>query len=645
MAKVHELVKAQTTVTLPGPVTAYWFAGRSCQWVLRRIGCFLAVCLFGAVAGCATGAGDLSTSLKQPEGDGQQQGSVVAPAVERINRFYRAVLYNNVSEIESYLAEGLSPVERHRDNLSAIEVAVKAGHPESVELFLAHGAPPNFASEKGIPLLISALKDGYNSDDYIRRQLKEERSDIPVPRSLEVARVLLAYGADPNAVMPLPDDAQKPALSYAAETGDLAMVRHLVDAGADMNAPKNAYWKPLFLAVRNGHTEVAGWLLNHGADISLRNRSLVFSLVSYAVSGDVETALLLLNKGMSPESFIPSYLMLSEDTLGRDRLVKELIKRGMNVNKFIDGNSALSMAVEQNDLKITKLLLSAGADICYRNYRGDTAYEIATENRYDKIKEYLRRNDGANCSRFGEKEASSVLRLSDLISYEKYAEIVYYYNRSRWIARKLRNEYNKAKKLMYSFLLRPLEPDRDISIDDYEYGSESTLYRALNIERAYRKLKNTNLPSKLYIFFEGEAKYKSSLAVQNVLALYRRLSIREAIYRYCAGLDEPRGTFFDEGGCYQTVKTLQNKERKEAEDKFVVEVIEHLRNRKDESDTALEQFEYTYSILKEMSGLYDSINKQLSLMNKRYLNEGVGSGEPSAGTSGSNPGGQTDSPG
>ncbi|CAK9062611.1 unnamed protein product [Durusdinium trenchii] len=69
---------------------------------------------------------------------------------------------------------------------------------------------------------------------------------------LEVARLLLEAGADPNAK----DHCEAPALIAAAQNGHLEVVRLLLKAAADTNATDRQGATALMTAARNGYLEV-----------------------------------------------------------------------------------------------------------------------------------------------------------------------------------------------------------------------------------------------------------------------------------------------------------------------------------------------------------------------------------------------------
>lgn len=77
--------------------------------------------------------------------------------------------------------------------------------------------------------------------------------------------------------------------------------------------------------------------------------------------------------------------------------VKEIIKRGANVNSMFSGQTVLHEAVKKGKYKIVKLLLDKGADICLVNKNFDSAIELAAQqNRYNILKLLLLRRKTFN---------------------------------------------------------------------------------------------------------------------------------------------------------------------------------------------------------------------------------------------------------
>ncbi|MBF2759492.1 MAG: ankyrin repeat domain-containing protein, partial [Ectothiorhodospiraceae bacterium AqS1] len=100
-----------------------------------------------------------------------------------------------------------------------------------------------------------------------------------------------------GAKMPLsPLDGQTP-LHLAAEAGNTAFVKSLLDAGEDPNAPNKNQSTPLHLAAWRGHIDTIKALINSGADPSARNEYDWTPLHSASLNGCVDTIDILIDAG------------------------------------------------------------------------------------------------------------------------------------------------------------------------------------------------------------------------------------------------------------------------------------------------------------------------------------------------------------
>ena len=86
-------------------------------------------------------------------------------------------------------------------------------------------------------------------------------------------------------------------LYAASRNGHLAVVRYLVEQGADMEKADNGGWTPLIVASYRGHLEVVRYLLEQGANRDKANNGGYTSLHWAANKGHLEIAKLLMVYG------------------------------------------------------------------------------------------------------------------------------------------------------------------------------------------------------------------------------------------------------------------------------------------------------------------------------------------------------------
>ena len=116
---------------------------------------------------------------------------------------------------------------------------------------------------------------------------------IKYARKGDLAKVqqIIAAGVDLNAT----DKNKLTALTWAAHTGYIEIVKLLIDKGANVNAQGS--WTALSWAAASGHTGIVILLLENGAYINAVNEHGCTALMLAAYSGEPETVRILIDKG------------------------------------------------------------------------------------------------------------------------------------------------------------------------------------------------------------------------------------------------------------------------------------------------------------------------------------------------------------
>lgn len=90
--------------------------------------------------------------------------------------------------------------------------------------------------------------------------------------NLDSAQAALKAGADPNALDTRTNQNGRRALNYAAEKNHAALIRWLIEHGAEVNRANNTGFTPLHHAAEAGSLAAAEMLLKLGADLTATNR-------------------------------------------------------------------------------------------------------------------------------------------------------------------------------------------------------------------------------------------------------------------------------------------------------------------------------------------------------------------------------------
>ena len=171
-------------------------------------------------------------------------------------------------------------------------------------------------------------------------------------------------------------------LVRAAELGDVAKVRALLDAGANPNLPKN--FSALEAAAAAGYPMVVEEMLKHHPDVNQRDsagRTALNALGQSAVGrpgeNPAEVARLLIAAGADVNAQDNIYANTPLHEVPDAASAKVLIQAGAQLNRRnVEGQTALMLTL---DPEVARILIEAGADKTVRDKNGKTALDLARE--------------------------------------------------------------------------------------------------------------------------------------------------------------------------------------------------------------------------------------------------------------------------
>jgi uncharacterized protein len=222
------------------------------------------------------------------------------------------------------------------DGTTALIIAIINGHFDTAAMLTEKGADPNITDTAGMGALYAAVDINTLGEVFGR----PERPSKDKLTALDLMKVLLAHGADPNATL------KTPTLQRAHTPGDGSLN---VGATAMMRAAKN------------GDAPTIRLLLEHGANPN-------------AVQKNGTTALMLAaGLGRGTGAFTKDYATEAELL----ESVRVLVAAGADVNAVDDkGETPLHFGAQASD-DIVRFLAEKGAKLDVKDHKGRTPVEMA----------------------------------------------------------------------------------------------------------------------------------------------------------------------------------------------------------------------------------------------------------------------------
>lgn len=235
--------------------------------------------------------------------------------------------------VAEFLLEHGGDVNVNYYDCSPLSVAADHGQKAMVELLLAHGADINCIND--LPLRNAAGK-GFQA----------------------VVQTLLAHHANVNG------SGRDFPLGSAIKSGQSAMVKMILDAGADPSHTNMSGESALVLAIGRRSPEIAKVLLAAGANPNVGKLTDGESILSYAIDMDMPELVPMLLEAKADVNAGPANLLPLSCAVNRRRFstVELLLKAKADPNKAtLQGISILFPTVDQPD--ILEALLDAGAEV------------------------------------------------------------------------------------------------------------------------------------------------------------------------------------------------------------------------------------------------------------------------------------------
>lgn len=241
---------------------------------------------------------------------------------------------------------------------SLLHHAISLVNEEAVKFLLLNNANPNLANARGsTPLHLATEK-----------HLKSMAELLLGRRSTNV-----------NAK----DEDQYTALHWAAQNGDEAITRLLLDRGAAINETDGQGRTPAHVACQHGQENVFRVLLSRGADVQVKGKDNWTALHYAAWQGHLGIVKLLVKQagadvdGQTTDGRTPLHLASQR---GHYRVARILIELGADVHMTSAGlKTPLHVAAETGHTSTSRLLIKHKADINAQSAHGLTPLHLASQ--------------------------------------------------------------------------------------------------------------------------------------------------------------------------------------------------------------------------------------------------------------------------
>ena len=287
--------------------------------------------------------------------------------------------------LKLFLKNGANPNQPNKNNLTPFEEACgQSKEPDFLKIFVEAGANVNPKRDDHFsPLMLALEHKYYSSSVYLLNKganINFKTHNQLTPLHIIAAKgfgkilpVILKKGAIINTQT---TDSLFSPLYFAAENGNLAMVKILTWYGANLKAKTIEGLTALDIATREGHEDVRQYLSNPSFDamemMAYREEDQLSTLINEDRITDIY------KKNTKGESLLHLAVLANSKNLA-----EAFLSKGGNINEQdLSGNTPLLFALKTCNTSFAPWLIKKGANPKQPDQRGETPYGVSVRRNY-----------------------------------------------------------------------------------------------------------------------------------------------------------------------------------------------------------------------------------------------------------------------
>lgn len=296
---------------------------------------------------------------------------------ERFTPLLLSTFYSRHEVSQLLLEMGADWKKPNDGGWTVLHFAAGAGFVDIVKRLIDSGADKNGTDDTGMtPMAIAASTGQQDVIDYLIRLGANDESGFPAYQAassgqLDVVKFFLEYNPS---ILNTASKTGETLLQIAVKKNHPAVLRCLLDRGADVDIVENGGWTPLHGAAEWNYPDMVRALVDHGADIHAKSESGSTPLRCAVDCGNLEIADYLLECGADSSEFLGGVgLLHAAAQNGHREIVELLLKHGLDLEiKSENEWTPLACAAREGKHDVASLLLEHGANISAQDSDGWT---------------------------------------------------------------------------------------------------------------------------------------------------------------------------------------------------------------------------------------------------------------------------------